>query len=84
MFLFPPPTPATDTTPPPAHPNSAATAVERSIGTVQKPLWYLDADALTRSRYNDLGWEVTSRLREEWGKLGEWRESFPDYEGLLL
>ena len=41
-----------------------------------------DADA--RSRRNDLGEEVTALLGGEWGKLGYWRGSYPDYEGLRL
>jgi hypothetical protein len=53
-------------------------SIERSI----RPLRYLDADALCR--INDLGEEVTARLREEWGKLGEFRGSFPDCYGLSL
>jgi hypothetical protein len=53
-------------------------SIERSI----RPLRYLDADALCR--INDLGGEVTALLREEWGKLGEFRGSFPDCYGLSL
>jgi hypothetical protein len=47
---------------------------------------YLDADALTRSRNNHLGEEVTARLRGEWGKLGEWSYSgtLRDRTGLRL
>ena len=41
-----------------------------------------DADA--RSRENDLGEEVKARLRKEWGKLGGWRGSYPECEGLDL
>jgi hypothetical protein len=64
------------------HPSSCPSEFGRYC--VQRPLWYPDADALTRSRRNDLGGEVTARLREEWGKLGKWRGSYPDYEGLAL
>ena len=48
------------------------------------PRRHLGADALTRSRRNDLGEEVKARLRDEWGKLGGWGGSFPDNEGLAL
>jgi hypothetical protein len=51
-----------------------------------RPLWYLDSDALTRSRNNNLGEEVKALLRGEWGKLGEWRYSgtLRDRTGLRL
>ncbi len=43
-------------------------------------------EALTsRGRGNHVGEEVKARLRQEWGKLGEWRGSHPgDYGGLDL
>ena len=43
-------------------------------------LHHCNRDADARSRRNDLGGEVTARLREEWGKLGAWRGN----EGLGL
>jgi hypothetical protein len=64
------------------HPSSCPSEFGRYC--VQRPLWYPDADALTRSRGNDLGEEVTARLRGDWGKLGEWRGSYPDFKGLIL
>jgi hypothetical protein len=48
------------------------------------PLRYLDADA--RSRGNNLGEEVTARLRGDWSKLGGWnyKETLCDCTGLDL